>query len=261
LTASAATPTNASAGACTHITFEVDPRNLEGYTDEYIVQLWYIGQANPAPFGDVAACDFAECVGREIIRRFVTSQRPPLWSHSGRHVAQAARIAAPAESVDTNTPPEAGQPWPSQGGVYLGLHQGEHLVAMTAPEYNFTGAWGEYGQNVTGAQSRTDGMANTKAMAAAGSAIATKVLTLGFDGREDLFIPSQAQLQHAYATAPDAFEKSGWYWSSTQDSSGSAFVQDFEFGGSLWSIKDYEHRVRAFRAIPLQPLITSTLPA
>lgn len=244
-------PTPTSAGACTRITFEVDPRNLEGYTDEYIVQLWHIGQANPAPFGDVAACDFAERVGREIIRRFVTSQPPSLWSYSGRHVAQAAHIAAPAAPIDANTPPEVGQPWPSQGGVYLGLHQGEHLVAMTAPEYNFTGAWGEYGNNVAGAKSRTDGMANTKAMAAAGCAIAIKVLALEFDGREDLFIPSQAQLQHAYAVAPSAFEKSGWYWSSTQYSSGYAFVQAFEVGNSSWNYEVYERRVRAFRVVQL----------
>jgi hypothetical protein len=170
--------------------------------------------------------------------------------------APATAAAAPDE-----TPPAVGQPWPSQGGVYLGLHQGEHLIAMTAPEFNFTGAWGEYGQNVANAKSRTDGMANTKAMAAAGCDIAVKVLDLEFDGRKDLFIPSQSQLQHAHTAAPDAFEKSGWYWSSTQYSSYSAFVQHFEDGYSNWNVKDDGHRVRAFRAIPLQPLITSTLPA
>ena len=58
----------------------------------------------------------------------------------------------------------------------------------------------------------------------------------------------------AYICAPTLFKKSGWYRSSTQGSRGSAFVQDFEDGGSGWNNKDYGYRVRAFRVIP-----TSTL--
>ncbi|EJL77339.1 hypothetical protein PMI15_04661 [Polaromonas sp. CF318] len=122
---------------------------------------------------------------------------------------------------------------------------------MTAPAYNFNGRWGEYDQNVIGAQSRTDGVANTIAMAEAGSEIALKVLHLDFDGLKDLFIPSQTQLQHAYAVAPECFEKTGWYWSSTQGSRYNAFVQHFEYGCSDWLLKASEFRVRAFRAIPL----------
>ncbi|MES2909864.1 MAG: hypothetical protein V4718_00660 [Pseudomonadota bacterium] len=169
--------------------------------------------------------------------------------------AEIAATPAPAAPT-TDEPPAVGQPWPSQGGIYLGIHNNQHLVAMTAPECNFKGAWGEYDQNVTGAQSRTDGLANTKAMAEAGSAIAKRVLALAIDGHADLFIPSQTQLQHAYTAAPQAFEKSGWYWSSTQSSSNLAFVQDFEDGYSSWIIKGYELRVRAFRVIQLENLTT-----
>lgn len=68
------------------ITFEVDPDHLGSCTDEYLAQLWHVGQANPAPFGNAIACDFAERVGREVIRRWLTSVGPALWTHQARHV-------------------------------------------------------------------------------------------------------------------------------------------------------------------------------
>lgn len=232
------------------ISFEIDAASLESTTDGYLSQLWHISQANPSPFGDVGACQFAEHVGGEIIRRFVAAQPPALWARQGRDVKYAQPIV---------TPPSIGQAWPSQGGVYLGIFEGEHLIACTAPEASFISAWGEYGKNITGAQSRTDGRANTASMAAAGSECAIRVQALDVDGHKDLFIPSQAQLKHAHTVAPPAFEKSDWHWSSTQSSRISAFVQDFQDGYSDWFTKGSEFRVRAFRAIPLQPLNTSPL--
>ena len=71
------------------ITFEVDTDRLASFSDEYLAQLWHIGQANPAPFGDAQACGFAESVGREIIRRWVSVASYALWNHQGRHVKQA----------------------------------------------------------------------------------------------------------------------------------------------------------------------------
>ena len=82
------------AHACTKITFEIDSNRLDGYTDEYLVQLWHISQANPAPFGDRQACELTERIGREIIRRYVSNQPPALWNHQGRHVLTQVRIAA-----------------------------------------------------------------------------------------------------------------------------------------------------------------------
>ncbi len=91
-----------SAHACTKITFEVHSDRLDGYTDEYLVQLWHISQANPAPFGDRPACELTERVGREIIRRFVCNQPPALWNHQGRHVLTQVRFAA--ESAAPSVP-------------------------------------------------------------------------------------------------------------------------------------------------------------
>lgn len=81
----------------TTIKFAVDTDNLGHVTDAYIAQLWHIAQANPAPFGDRNACEFAEAVGREIVRRWLTSTPPELWTHQGRHVQQAINIQAGAQ--------------------------------------------------------------------------------------------------------------------------------------------------------------------
>ena len=70
----------------TTITFEIDAERLDSFTDEYIAQLWHVAQANPAPFGDATACDFAERVGREIVRRWLAVTPPQLWAHQGRHI-------------------------------------------------------------------------------------------------------------------------------------------------------------------------------
>ena len=78
--------------ASTTITFTVDANDLSRYTDEYIAQLWHIAQANPAPHGDVDACDFAEHVGREIVRRWLATTPPTLWTHQGRHIAPPPAI-------------------------------------------------------------------------------------------------------------------------------------------------------------------------
>lgn len=77
--------------AATTITFTVDANDLGHYTDSYIAQLWHIAQANPAPYGDAAACEFAEHVGREIVRRWVSAQGVELWTHQGVHVDRAAK--------------------------------------------------------------------------------------------------------------------------------------------------------------------------
>ncbi|MPM37187.1 hypothetical protein SDC9_83793 [bioreactor metagenome] len=74
----------------TNITFQVDTCNLADYGDSYLSQLWHIAQANPAEFGDAQACEFAEHVGREIVRRWLAATPPELWRHQGRHAAAAS---------------------------------------------------------------------------------------------------------------------------------------------------------------------------
>lgn len=85
--------------APTVIKFEIDGANLQSFTDTYIAQLWHVAQANPAPFGDAVACVFAERVGREIVRRWLSSTPPELWTHQASHVHTAKSMSELASSV------------------------------------------------------------------------------------------------------------------------------------------------------------------
>jgi hypothetical protein len=81
------------------------------------------------------------------------------------------------------------------------------------------------------------------------------VAGIEIDGHKDYYLPARAELWAARANAPELFDKA-WHWSSTQDSRNDAFVQGFEHGSSDWTYKGGEHRVRAFRRIPLELLNT-----
>ncbi|WP_337056325.1 hypothetical protein [Pseudomonas sp. USHLN015] len=124
----------------------------------------------------------------------------------------------------------------------------EYALVDLGKDREFSGEWGEYGQDVEGAQSYRDGAANTIAMAEAGSPIAKLALEIG----EGVFIPSVLELASLYA-AKQAGEIEGfqerWYWSSTQYSSGSAFGTHFTDGDTSSTDKDSEFRVRAVRKI------------
>ena len=66
--------------------------------------------------------------------------------------------------------------------------EGEHKSAIWIPAY----------KNVPGAKSYDDGVANTKAMAEAGSKLAKWALELRIGGFDDWYLPSQDELEHAY---------------------------------------------------------------
>jgi hypothetical protein len=83
--------TNPTSSA-TSIKFEVNSDDLPSMDNTLLAQFWHIAQANPAPFGDPQACEFAEQVGREIIRRWVGAASPALWTHQARHVQQARNL-------------------------------------------------------------------------------------------------------------------------------------------------------------------------
>jgi hypothetical protein len=74
------------------VVFDIDTDRLHNYTDEVIASWWYVAQATPAPIEDQDAGQLAECIGREIIRRWVRRAQIPLWNHQGRH-APACELA------------------------------------------------------------------------------------------------------------------------------------------------------------------------
>lgn len=158
----------------------------------------------------------------------------------------------------TLTLPTFGAIVPGEGGHLVGIMRGPMVKGKRQPDYALIAAitpavilpWGEDGIAVKGADSLTDGLANTQAMLNAKCPPALHVANIEIEGHKDYYLPARAELWAARANAPELFEKA-FHWSSTQVSRYSAFVQDFEVGSSLWHFKGLEHRVRAFRRISL----------
>lgn len=149
----------------------------------------------------------------------------------------------------------------SQGG-YLGAimrgaaADGSQDYALIVPaaagaEIEAT-AWAPEYVKIEGADSKTDGVANTAAMAAAGLDLAKRITELDLHGFQDWHLPATHELRALYINVPELFDKDGWYWSSTQYSRYyDAWCQDFECGGSSSNAKGGELRARPVRQIPL----------
>lgn len=164
-----------------------------------------------------------------------------------------------ASAPSALTPPALGEYWPGQGGLYAGVLPAignQPAVHMTFSTEEASRIWGPYNKEVTAARSRHNGLANTLELLALDDEFPAALWAAHYtaDGHSDFHQPSQAELFLASLHAPQIFEKEGLYWSSTQYSANHAFVQDFEYGTSIWRSKDNERRVRAVRWIPLQHL-------
>lgn len=153
--------------------------------------------------------------------------------------------------------PAIGTELPALGGTlgaYFAMPDGS-VRALIVPsiDHELTGKWGCYGKDVPGARG-IDGMANTRAMAEAGSAIAKKVLGLTMGGHSDWLIGSRLQMLVLQESLPGLFDQEGWYLTSSQCSRNNAWCQDFEYGYSNVSLKGDKFRVRPLRCIQLQEI-------
>lgn len=160
----------------------------------------------------------------------------------------------PDSNADALTPPTHGEYWTGQGGHYictlpalLGL-PARHLIVGTG-EANKLGFGPD--TEVKGADSHIDGPANTAALLASGEDHPAAVWARAYtaDGHADFFLPARLDLVMAHICTKSIFNTEGYYWTSTQFSRISAFVQGFEHGYSGWHGKGYGRRVRAFRWI------------
>ncbi|KWT10592.1 hypothetical protein CFBP3846_03685 [Pseudomonas syringae pv. avii] len=100
----------------------------------------------------------------------------------------------PAPKKETPESPVLAIGQPYGGGFFSGITQedGKRYINITAgAAHELVGAWGKYGEKVESAESFTDSLANTKAMAAAGSDLAAKVLALTIGGFTDWAIPAR----------------------------------------------------------------------
>lgn len=144
--------------------------------------------------------------------------------------------------------PERGQPL--AGGVFITrywLNGVERALILLSDE--LSGPWGEYGVEIKGAGSYSDGDANTRAMAEAGSVIAVKALEL------DGFIPSCLEGQLLMAAKADGLVElrdDRYHWLSTQRSANYAYFMVFEGGWLCSSGKDSERLARPVRSLPIQ---------
>lgn len=152
------------------------------------------------------------------------------------------------QSVAAGDLPERGQPL--AGGTFFARYwlNGEER-ALVLLDNELTGAWGEYGQDVADAKSYSDGAANTRAMAEAGSDLAAKVLEL------DAHIPSHleaALMMSAKADGVITLREDRWHWLSTQYSAYDAFLMDFEDGWLYHYARGNERLVRPVRSLIIQ---------
>lgn len=152
------------------------------------------------------------------------------------------------QSIAAADLPERGQPL--AGGTFVTrywLNGQERALVLLDDE--FKGAWGEYGTKIEGAGSYSDGEANTRAMAEAGSEIAIKALELG------AFIPSCLEGQLVMAAKADGLvtlREDRYHWLSSQRSANCAYSMDFEDGWLSYYHKSNEFLVRPVRSLILQ---------
>jgi hypothetical protein len=104
-------------------------------------------------------------------------------------------------SPATRLPAELGAP--CEGGFYAGqIRVGDQVFALVvspkeagdSPDHK----WLDRYEEVPGATSCFDGMANTAAMAAAGSVLANTVRSLSINGFADWYLPSRDELELIY---------------------------------------------------------------
>ncbi|WJR48263.1 hypothetical protein LU655_016450 [Pseudomonas monteilii] len=152
------------------------------------------------------------------------------------------------QSIAAADLPERGQPL--AGGIFVTRYwlNGQERALVLMPD-EFEGAWGEYGTKIEGTGSYSDGEANTRAMAEAGSQIAIKALELG------AFIPSCLEGQLLMAAKADGLvtlREDGWHWLSSQRSASYAYSMVFEDGWLHYDHKDDEFLVRPVRSLMIQ---------
>ena len=185
--------------------------------------------------------------------------------HSPVAVAAIAALLAGAEQVSAQdeletsasilVPPAIGEYWVGQGGVYAGMNRGQDsgrdfcLIVPTDPRAVFSKrCLGTYGIDVNSATSYHNGQANTRALAEAGSELCKEILALEIDGHSDFYLPSQTELMLCWVNVPELFEKV-WHLSSTQYSTGNAWVQYFLNGDTSSYYKKFDASARACRRL------------
>ena len=158
-----------------------------------------------------------------------------------------------------------------QGGYYAGryyLHGEERALVVAPRDIELPAQWWDRPgarANVRAAKSYIDGMANTTAMAEAGSAVAARVLGMLIGGQTGWHIPARdellilqvnlLQVERFQRFGEEAFSGascSAEYWSSTQKASGNAWclhLLPWCTPSTNWTFK--EKWVRPVKSVPI----------
>ncbi|GLU34523.1 hypothetical protein WKR88_20730 [Trinickia caryophylli] len=156
-----------------------------------------------------------------------------------------------------SAPPEIGEYWPGQGGIYAGIMPDwsggtspQHLIFSVHEGTDLQ--WGGYLASEPHARSPYDGALNTNALVRSTYAhpAATWADKYQKDGHADFHLPSRRELDVGYATIEEQFSASHWYWSSTEESATAAQGRNATQTGLDSLFKTFPGRVRAVRTVP-----------
>lgn len=156
--------------------------------------------------------------------------------------------------------PSIGEYWDGQGGVYVGFVRGPvtsrgwHLILPVDPSARAKDlTWGPYGTDVLEAAHPSDGLANTEALiGCAGNYPAAEFTRqVSVDGHKDFYLPARRELALIEMNVPELVEK-GWWWSSTQYSARSAYLQTFSNGLTDGWLKGSKAGALAVRRLIIQ---------
>ena len=117
---------------------------------------------------------------------------------------------------------------PFEGGVYVGRvrHGDDAFALIVSPKAEGEHddiEWGKYGEVIEGANSFFDGLANTEAMAEAGSEIAQWARQLRIAGFDDWYLPSRDELELCYRYLKPTTDEN-YVWRSGENPSALPFA-------------------------------------
>ena len=128
-----------------------------------------------------------------------------------------------------STTPAINQPWPEQGGIFIGsrLIDGlvHHVVIPGGIEFDHTDIPFSRVEQVVAEGDELNGFSDWRA-------------------------PDKEDLMLAYINSREFFDTGGWYWSRTPDGEHWAWAVDFEYGLTYGRNRGYEFRVRPVRSFP-----------
>lgn len=143
----------------------------------------------------------------------------------GPEVGADAEGETSVSGTPADQPPHIGQYWPGQGGVYAGMARGRD---------------GEADYPLILCEEATD-----QAFSWQGALDHAKTITA--DGHSDFTVPNRWESALLYANLQDLIDTAHVYWTSTQSSESTAFIQYFNNGGQSDSLKASERRCRFVR--------------